>query len=70
MLVFLSQILLLRKLYQYAQNGMVPNIVLFVLSAVPAVVAFGVSTVIGLTFGLYPAIRVSKLDPILTLRTA
>lgn len=42
----------------------------FVLSVVPAVVAFGVSTVIGVTFGLYPAIRASKLDPILTLRTA
>jgi ABC-type antimicrobial peptide transport system permease subunit len=42
----------------------------FVLSVVPAVVAFGVSTVIGVTFGLYPAIRASKLDPIMTLRTA
>jgi ABC-type antimicrobial peptide transport system permease subunit len=42
----------------------------FVLSVVPVVVAFGVSTVIGVTFGLYPAVRASKLDPIQTLRTA
>jgi ABC-type antimicrobial peptide transport system permease subunit len=42
----------------------------FVLSIVPVVVAFGVSTVIGVTFGLYPAVRASKLDPIQTLRTA
>jgi macrolide transport system ATP-binding/permease protein len=42
----------------------------FILSALPVVVAFGVSTVIGVTFGLYPAVRASKLDPILTLRTA
>lgn len=41
----------------------------FILSALPVVVAFGVSTVIGVTFGLYPAVRASKLDPILTLRT-
>jgi putative ABC transport system permease protein len=42
----------------------------FILSALPVVVAFGVSTVIGVTFGLYPAVRASKLDPIQTLRTA
>ena len=42
----------------------------FILSALTVVVAFGVSTVIGVTFGLYPAVRASKLDPILTLRTA
>jgi ABC-type antimicrobial peptide transport system permease subunit len=42
----------------------------FVLSATPVIVAFSVSTIIGVIFGLYPAVRASKLDPILTLRTA
>ncbi len=42
----------------------------FILSALPVIVAFGVSMVIGVTFGLYPAVRASKLDPIQTLRTA
>ena len=41
----------------------------FALNPVPIVLAFGVSAVIGVVFGLYPAIRASQLDPIVALRT-
>ena len=40
----------------------------FVLNPVSILLAFGVATAVGITFGLYPAIRASHLDPIVILR--
>jgi putative ABC transport system permease protein len=41
----------------------------YVLSPIPVVVAFTISATVGVAFGLYPAVRASKLDPITALRT-
>jgi putative ABC transport system permease protein len=41
----------------------------FVLSVLAVVLAVGVSMVIGVAFGFYPAVRASQLDPIVALRT-
>ncbi len=41
----------------------------YVLSLIPVVVAFTISAAVGVMFGLYPAVRASKLDPITALRT-
>ena len=40
----------------------------FAFNPLPIVLAFGVSAAIGVAFGLYPAIRASRLDPIVALR--
>ncbi|MBV9712937.1 MAG: ABC transporter permease [Ktedonobacteraceae bacterium] len=41
----------------------------FVVDPTSVVVAFTVSAIIGIVFGLYPAVRASQLDPIVALRT-
>jgi putative ABC transport system permease protein len=40
----------------------------FAFNPISVLLAFGVSTAVGITFGLYPAVRASHLDPIVALR--
>jgi putative ABC transport system permease protein len=42
----------------------------YILSFVPVLIAFVVSGAVGIFFGLYPAVRASKMDPIVALRSA
>ena len=41
----------------------------FTINPTTIALAFGVSALIGIAFGLYPAVRASQLDPIVALRT-
>ena len=42
----------------------------FAIYLTPPLIGFAVSVMVGLLAGLYPALRASNLDPIVTLRTA